>query len=178
VGEADAVRECLALHGPLVWSMARRWLRDPAQAEDLVQEVFIQVWRSAASYDPTVASERTWIATITRRRMIDQRRKQAAAPVTEELELAAGGGTAEDALLESAILREEATVARLAMQQLKPDQRRLLVLSVFEGLSHGEISTRTNLPLGTVKTHLRAGLARLRSLLHAERARSAGEGTA
>lgn len=153
--------------------MARRWLRDDALAEDVVQEIFIQIWKSADRYDPKLSGERTWIATIARRRLIDVRRKQGSGLRTEELAVETTGLTNESS--EHAMLHEEAVVARQALAKLKPEQQRLISLSIMDGLSHGQIATHTGLPLGTVKTHLRAGLERLRGLLGASPSDARGE---
>ena len=162
-GDAEAVRTCLERYTPLVWSMARRWLHDDAQAEDTVQEIFIQVWKSAAGYDPKIASERTWIGTIARRRLIDQRRKLGAAPEVETLDVEEA--SEEDSGLSGVATGEEAQVALRAMEKLEPGQKRVLLLSIMEGLSHGQIAAKTGQPLGTVKTQLRTGLKRLRGML-------------
>ena len=145
--------------------MARRWLRDDNLAEDIVQEIFIQIWKSAERYDPDLSSERTWIATIARRRLIDVRRKQGSALPLQELQTDAIG--LEDAGEAAAILDEEARAARGALSRLAPEQQRMVSLSVLDGLSHSQIAEHTGLPLGTVKTHVRSGLARLRGLLGA-----------
>ena len=155
--------ECLTAHAPLVWSMARRMLRDPSLAEDAVQDIFIQVWESAARYDPGRASERVWIATIARRRLFDLLRRQGAAPKLELLESDSVGIADERAHFLA--LDEEAELARRALVKLKPEQQRLISLSIMDGLSHSQIASVTGLPLGTVKTHLRAGLLHLRELL-------------
>jgi RNA polymerase sigma-70 factor (ECF subfamily) len=153
-------------YGGLVWSMARRFSKQPAEAEDAAQEVFIELWRKADRFDPSLASEMTYVAMIARRRLIDKsRRKQSALP-TEVLE--------EDPALEASDRRldhvdicDEAARAAQALSRLKPEQQRVLELSIYEGLSHEEIARATKLPLGTVKTHARRGLARIREWLGA-----------
>ena len=162
-GDSTAVSQCLEIYGPLVWSMARRWLRDDSLAEDVVQEVFIQIWKSAPRFDPKIASERTWIATIARRRLIDLRRRQGSAARTEELEDDIQGADKDG--ISHAIRDEQVQEARDALAKLRPEERRLISLSVLDGLSHSQIATHTGLPLGTVKTHVRTGLERLRGLL-------------
>lgn len=172
-GDTAAVQQCLERYGPLVWSMVRRSLREDSLAEDAVQEIFIQVWKSANRFDVSKGSERTWITTLTRRRLIDLRRKQAVRGAVENLPDDVSG-LPEDGL-QRALLDEEAEEARLAMSQLKPEQQRLLSLSFLDGLSHAEISSQTGIPLGTVKTHLRTGLERLRVLLQSSGGRTEGE---
>src|SRR5689334_2870619 len=82
-GDAAAVRECIAQYGGLVWSIARRF--ELSDAEDAVQEIFLDLWKSAARFDPSIASEATFIAMIARRRLIDRRRTRRRRPTTEQL---------------------------------------------------------------------------------------------
>lgn len=158
-GDADAVGACMERYSPLVWSLARRLRCDPSDAEDAVQEIFIEVWRSAARYDPALASEGTFIATIARRRLIDRQRAKGRQPTTEEIFDEAR--SYEERTLERLGEREEAQRARALIERLRPDQRRVLGLAVFEGLSHSAIAELTGLPLGTVKSHVRRGMERV-----------------
>lgn len=148
--------------------MARRFCPTASDAEDAVQEIFLDVWKSSARYDASVASEATFIAMIARRRLIDRRRR-AGRRITEETgrdELAASVPPA----MPRFELDEEARAAVDALTNLKPDQQEVLRLSVFQGMSHEKIAEATGLPLGTVKTHVRRGLIRIREVL--EQARS------
>jgi len=155
-GDADAVRECLDRYGPLVWSVAKKAWDDYSTIEDVVQEVFIDVWKSANRFDPEKASEATFIATIARRRVIDRRRRAGRAPVQELIEETTA--SVDDAGLEQVDLGDEARLAREALSDLKPDQRRVILMSVVDGLTHPEIASATGIPLGTVKSHIRRGL--------------------
>lgn len=166
-GDGDAVSECLDRYGPLVWSVAKRIWDDVATIEDIVQEVFIDVWKSAERFDPAKASEATFIATIARRRVIDRRRRVGRAPVHEQVDETSA--SAEDAGIEGVDLVDEARVARAALAALKPDQRRVILMSVVEGLTHPEIATATGLPLGTIKSHIRRGLDQAAQRLRAAR---------
>lgn len=162
-GEPAAVAECIDEFGPLVWALARRFTPDRAEAEDAVQEVFMGVWQSAARFDPAAGSDKAFIATIARRRLIDRLRRRAQHPAfapMEELETVgfADPGTAGETSI-------EAERAAAAIAELKEDQQRVIELAVVHGLSHGEIAARTGLPLGTVKTQMRRGLLRVRELL-------------
>jgi len=158
-GEQAAVRACLAQFGGLVWSIARRFEAD--DAEDAVQEIFFDLWKSAGSYDPRLGSEATFVATITRRRLIDRRRTRRRRPTATEpiadVELEAPGA-APDA-------SAEAAKAANALGQLRPEQRQVLVLATAHGMSHGEIAAHTGMPLGTVKAHVRRGLISIRNAL-------------
>lgn len=164
-GEEEAVRLALDRFGPLVWSIVRRQVR-PSAAEDLVQEIFVEIWRSAGRYDPERASEATFVTTIARRRLIDHRRRVGRRPELEALEPELAG---EEPELEPVELADEARVAVEALGRLKPDQRRVLQLGLVEGLTHARIAEVTRLPLGTVKSHARRGLERLRGMLDAKR---------
>jgi RNA polymerase sigma-70 factor (ECF subfamily) len=165
-GDSAAVDECLRQYSGLVWSLARRFSTDHAEAEDAVQEVFIDVWRSAERFDETKGSEATFITMIARRRLIDRHRKRTrqidtAALVEESLPAA---GDAKDPLE----IAEDAAQARRALGQLRTEERRVLELSIYQGLSQSKIAEATQMPLGTVKTHARRGMIRLREMLSAD----------
>jgi RNA polymerase sigma factor (sigma-70 family) len=160
-GDPAAIRLCIDRYSGLVWSLARR-LCGP-EAEDAVQEVFLDLWRSAARFDPKVASETTFVAMVARRRLIDRRRKLSRQPDIEPiLEPSAAVPPMQGAKAEQ---REDSARAREAFRALTNDQQRVLGLSVYRGLSHDQIASSTGLPLGTVKTHIRRGLIRLREML-------------
>lgn len=155
-GDPDAVEACLQRYGPLVWTVAKRSGCDLATIEDVVQEVFITVWKNAGRYDPSKAGEATFIATIARRRVIDRRRRAGRAPVEEPVEeQEIGRGEPGFAEVD---LGEEVSLARSVLAELKDDQRRAILMSVVDGMSHQDIATRTGMPLGTVKSHIRRGL--------------------
>lgn len=158
-GDPNAVRAVLAQYGALVWSIARRF--EPSDAEDAVQEIFTDIWRSAGSYDPRLGSEATFIATITRRRLIDRKRTRRRRPTATEgisnIEIEAPGSRPDASA--------EAAKAANALGQLRPEQRQVLVLATAHGMSHGEIAAHTGLPLGTVKAHVRRGLISIRNAL-------------
>jgi RNA polymerase sigma-70 factor (ECF subfamily) len=164
-GDQDAIKECMDRFSGLVWSLARRLAGNSAEAEDAVQEIFIDVWRSAGRFDPSIASETTFIAMIARRRLIDRGRRRARRP-----EVAAIPETIEsDApTFDPAEVEEAAKAALSAMERLRPEQRKVLELSIQFGRSHEQIAGTTGLPLGTVKTHARRGLIRLREILAEE----------
>jgi RNA polymerase sigma factor (sigma-70 family) len=164
-GEAGATRECIARYGGLVWSIARRLSRSAADAEDATQEIFVDLWKSAARFDPNVASEGTFIAMIARRRLIDRRRRQSRRADTEPLPDASTLIADAEKLLPQAELSADVAIAAKAIGELRPEERTAVILSSYYGLSHEEIATETGLPLGTVKTHARRGLMRVRELL-------------
>jgi len=163
LGDPDAVRDGMHQFSGLVWSLARRLCPNPSDAEDAVQEVFIDVWRHAGRFDPAVGTEAAFVATIARRRLVDRhrrgRREAAVLPLADEDLLPP---RPEDTGI---LVRDAAARAREEMVHLHPDERRVLELTVDRGLSQTQIADATDLPLGTVKTHARRGLARLRQLL-------------
>ena len=162
-GDQNAVQECLNAYGGLVWSLARRMLRNQEDAEDAVQEIFVDVWKNAAKYDPARASETTFVAMIARRRLIDKIRFMKGRISAESLEdvLNEPAGSSEKELQ----VQIEGREAFKVLNELRPEQRQVLKLSIIEGLSHQEIADATGLPLGTVKTHARRGLLQARELL-------------
>ncbi|MEO1584196.1 MAG: sigma-70 family RNA polymerase sigma factor [Planctomycetota bacterium] len=173
-GDQSAVEDCLDRYGGLVWSLARRMCPTRDEAEDAVQEIFVEVWKNAGRFDASIASEVTFIAVIARRRLIDRRRKAGRRPDESSLieETVRDGGTSRvSGPLE---LGEEAEVAREVLSELSEEQQRVLQLSIFYGQSHEKIARSTGLPLGTVKTHARRGLIRVRDILAQRRAEQPG----
>jgi RNA polymerase sigma factor (sigma-70 family) len=158
-GDPLAVRECIARYGGLVWSIARRF--EPTEAEDAVQEIFLDLWKSAARFNASIASEATFIAMIARRRLIDRRRTRRRRPTTEQLPEAPT--IADESLQPDASV--EASKAARALGQLRPEQQQVLVLATCHGMSHNEIAAATGMPLGTVKAHARRGLLSIRAAL-------------
>jgi RNA polymerase sigma-70 factor (ECF subfamily) len=162
-GDRAAVQRCMARYGALVWSIARRFSPTSADAEDATQEIFLDLWRSAARFDAARGSERVFVTMIARRRLIDRMRSQRSRIAHEVPGLedeAAQVGT--DPRIDRCA---EAEIARAALEELPQEQRKVIQLSVVEGLSHAEIATRTGLPLGTVKTLIRRGLIKVRVAL-------------
>lgn len=170
-GDPSAVDECVEKYRRLIWSLVRSQVKNIADAEDAVQEILIAIWRNAARFDPAVASEATFITMIARRRLIDRHRRQSRATAVEPLvEEPASGVLSETRGIESA---EQTQQALQAMQLLRPEERLVLELTLLEGRTQQEIAAATNMPLGTVKTHARRGLMRLRAILKSEQEISA-----
>ena len=133
-----------------------------------MQEAFLGIWQGAARFDPEKGSETTFITMIVRRRLIDRHRKRGrqleAAPLESQ-----PVATRENHI-EQVAVSEEATMVRQRMALLRPAERRVLELAISEGMSHSEIAESTSMPLGTVKTHARRGMIRLREMLEADSA--------
>lgn len=162
-GDKTAVQDCLNTYGGLVWSLARRMLSNTDEAEDAVQETFIDIWKNAERFDEKQASETTFVAMIARRRLIDRVRKNQRQVNTDSLD---------DILVEPSgdfhqnmQIGVEAKEAAKELYNLRPEQRQVLQLSIYQGLSHQEISNLTGMPVGTVKTHARRGLLQIRENL-------------
>jgi RNA polymerase sigma factor (sigma-70 family) len=175
-GDSNAVQACIDQYSGLVWSLARRLCPSHAEAEESVQEVFISVWENADRFDPSIASETTFIAMIARRRLIDRRRKQQRrpdhnSPVSQDDVQIADGRFDHDV----AETTDEAARAVAALNQLRPEQREVLELSIMHGRKYEQIATTIGIPVGTVKTHARRGLIRLRELLQASDTPQAAE---
>lgn len=160
--------KCLSLYGGLVWSIARRLCGTSAEAEDVVQEIFVDLWKSASRFDDSKSAEKTFVAMVARRRAIDRLRSNKRRPETESLpdsqEPKLDVEPKVGAHLE---VQEEATKARMLMGQLRDDERIVLELAIDEGLSQTEIAQQTGMPLGTVKSNARRGMLRLRDLMSA-----------
>ena len=165
--DRSAINHCIHRYGALVWSIARRLSPTPEDAEDAVQEIFLDVWRHASRFDASLGSEKVFITMLARRRLIDRMRAQrsrlvAETPLDEELDL--------EATANSRAERDtEVEEARNVLFALPVQQQQVITLSLVHGLSHGEIATRVGLPLGTVKTLIRRGILRVRSLLSLRR---------
>jgi RNA polymerase sigma-70 factor (ECF subfamily) len=168
-GDHSAVPECIARYGGLIWSLARRRLGSREDAEDVVQEVFVDLWRSADRFDPLVAEEITFVAMIARRRVIDRLRQRTGEPPVTPIDGADAVEVADPAA--AAVvgrrleLGDEARLADEHFERLKPEEQRVLRLAIYDDLSHAAIASSTGLPLGTVKSHIRRGLDSLRQKL-------------
>ena len=165
-GDSAAVRDCIDQYGPLVWSLARRLSRTPSDAEDATQEIFLDIWRSAARFDASQGSDKVFIAMIARRRLIDRLRKVSAEPPMDPVEVLetvvwADPGTASETSIEA----EQAT---RALAELRPEQRQVLELGLLHGMSQSEIAARLSMPLGTVKSFMRRGLIKVREFMNVD----------
>lgn len=161
-GDRGAVKDCIDRYGKLVWSVVCRFCPVPGDREDAVQEIFLEVWRSAGRYRTKIASEGTFITMIARRRMIDRLRKHKRQPALSDIDDVADSVTEIPAGGED---NAELVNVTRALSVLTPDQQTVIRLSVVHGYSHGEIAEKTGIPVGTVKTHIRRGLMRVRDQL-------------
>ena len=157
------------LSGPL-YSLAVKMLGDPAEAQDALQDVFLQIWSRAASYDPQQSSVFSWTVLLTRSRVIDRlrargRRSRVVVASTEETPAAAADASTVASAADTVEKNDEATRVRYVLNNLPSEQREAIELAFFEDLSHHEIAARLEQPLGTVKARIRRGLLKLRERL-------------
>ena len=163
-GDEDALAELYDRVGRIAYGLALRVLRDERHAEDAVQEAFLQVWRSAATFRAERAKASTWILTLVHRRAVDLVRREErrqADPLTDD----SAAGIAPEETDEAAWLRFERERVQSALKQLPDVQREALELAYYGGFSQSELADRLGVPLGTIKSRMFAGLARLRELL-------------
>jgi len=145
-----------------VYGLVRRVLRDPAQSEEVAQEVLVEVWRTAPRYDPCRGTALGWILTIAHRRAVDRVRSEQASRRREDADGRARPADAHDAVAEEVELRLEHQQVRRALASLTALQREAVELAYYGGYTHREVADLLGAPLGTVKTRLRDGLLRLR----------------
>ena len=166
-GDGSAVAELYDRHSRAIYSLALRMLTDSAEAEDVVQDVFTQAWRQASRYDAARAPVVGWLLVMARARALDRLRARKSRISVTALDAAtidpADPGLALD---QQAISQQEAATVREALAALPDGQRGTIELAYYKGLSQSEIAEQLSQPLGTVKTRMRAGLLKLRDVLH------------
>ena len=156
-GDETAMADLYDRYSGIVYGVALRVLGDTTAAEDVLQEVFLQLWRNPGAFDAERGRLAPWLAVIARNRAIDLLRKRPMEEDIDELPIA----TSVD-LEETANQRLAVEKVRSAMQALPPEQRQALEMAFFEGLTHTEIAGKTGEPLGTIKTRIRSALLALR----------------
>lgn len=156
-GDEQAMASLFDRYSKVVYSVALRVLRDPAAAEDVLQEVFMQIWRSPDGFVATRGSLGGWLAVVSRNRSIDTLRRKRPSESVDDIALASNYNLANEAEREMMVER-----ARGVIQLLPMEQRKTLEMAFFDGLTHSEIAEMTGDPLGTVKTRIRSGLSTLR----------------
>jgi RNA polymerase sigma-70 factor, ECF subfamily len=156
-GDEYAMASLFDRYSKIVYSVALRVLRDPAAAEDVLQEVFMQIWRNPSGFVATRGSLGGWLAVVSRNRSIDALRRKRPTESVDEMALASNYNLADEA--ERNNMMEK---ARGVIHQLPMEQRKTLEMAFFDGLTHSEIAEMTGDPLGTVKTRIRSALSTLR----------------
>jgi RNA polymerase sigma-70 factor (ECF subfamily) len=156
-GDQTAMAELFDRYGRAVYSVALRILKDSGHAEDVMQEIFFQIWRNSDSFVQGRGSLGAWLVVVARNRSIDLLRRRKPTDSVDDVVLASPCNLAEEA--EHNAMMEK---VRKVLQDLPAEQQRSMELAFFEGLSHAEIAERTGDPLGTVKTRIRLALITLR----------------
>ena len=156
-GDQSAMGDLYDRYSGVVYGVALRVLANTTAAEDVVQEVFLQLWRNPQAFDADRGRLAPWLAVIARNRAIDHLRKRPQEDDIDELPISTGVDLENDAAQKLAIEKIRGVLA-----QIPPDQRKTLEMAFFEGMTHTEIAGKTGEPLGTVKTRIRTGLLALR----------------
>ena len=164
-GEMDAAADLYDRHAAQIYALARRILRDDGDAEDIVQEVFSQAWRTAGRYEEGRGTVVGWLLMMTRTRAIDTIRSRQSRPSTDASVLPDSIQGTEVPASDVLVAAEDASRVREALLSLPDSQRTAVELAYYEGLTQSEIAARLSEPLGTVKTRMRTALSTLRTRL-------------
>jgi len=157
-GDQQALSELYDRYSSVVYGVALRILQDTGAAEDLLQDIFLQLWRKPDAFDSSRGSLGAWLAVIARNRSIDRLRQRRPESDIENCVIASGTDLRDET--ERSLVIEK---VRVVMNEMSPDQRTAMELAFFEGLTHTEIAEKTGEPLGTIKTRIRSGLQMLRA---------------
>lgn len=165
-GDEDALAELYRRWSPVVFTLALRSLGDRADAADVTQRTFVSAWTSRESYDASKARLSTWLVTIARRRIADMHESRARIQRLQEEMLRV---TSPADLVSAPVDLSQSILIANEMRQLRPDAREVMRLAFFDDLTHEEIARRLDMPLGTVKSHIRRSLSRMRDRLEVNR---------
>ncbi|GAB3887469.1 ECF RNA polymerase sigma factor SigK [Terrabacter terrigena] len=164
-GDESAFADLYDAVSSRVFGLVRRVVRDPAQSEEVTQEVFLEIWRHSARFDPGRGSPLSWMLTIAHRKAVDRVRSAEAARNRDEGYGASTQDVTHDSTAEAVVERLDAERVHRALETLTSAQREALQLAYLGGYTHTEVATMLDLPLGTAKTRIRDGLIRLRDTL-------------
>ncbi|MCW2857654.1 MAG: polymerase, sigma subunit, family [Marmoricola sp.] len=164
-GDEQAFAELYDATSARVHGLVLRVVRDPAQSEEVTQEVYLQAWRTAARYDEARGSAMAWLMTLAHRRAVDRVRAAEAVNRQDTSYHQGAHVVPHDSTAEAAEQSMEARRVRSALVELTPVQREAIELAYFGGYTHTEVATMLDLPVGTAKTRIRDGLIRLRDAM-------------
>jgi RNA polymerase sigma-70 factor (ECF subfamily) len=163
-GDEQALAQLYDNYRVILFGLLVRILNSREEAEDVLQEVFLQVWRRAKDFDETRGKPFTWLVTLARSRAIDRLRSLGARGRVAQASVREASEEVSDAAFD-AFRSEQRALVTSALSQLPEEQKRPLVLAYFEGLTQSEIAANLGAPLGTIKTRMRAGMMKLREVL-------------
>ncbi|MGE5225094.1 MAG: RNA polymerase sigma factor [Omnitrophica WOR_2 bacterium] len=169
--DGDALSDLYDRYGRLVYSVAINFVSDQAVAEEIVQDVFTRVWQKASTYDAGIARVSTWLMNITRNRAIDELRRLKGRPEKTSIgweDVSRSGVPFNSEPEDETELSWQKKMVKEALGTLSPHERQLLALAYFEGYSQSEIADLLGVPLGTIKTHIRLAMHKLRLVLYSE----------
>ncbi|GAB2775293.1 sigma-70 family RNA polymerase sigma factor [Terrabacter koreensis] len=164
-GDESAFAELYDAVSARLFGLVRRVVRDPAQSEEVTQEVFLEIWRHSARFDPSKGAALSWMLTIAHRKAVDRVRSAEAARHRDEGYGASTHDVTHDSTSEAVVERLDAERVHRALETLTQAQRQALELAYLGGYTHTEVASMLDLPLGTAKTRIRDGLIRLRDTL-------------
>jgi RNA polymerase sigma-70 factor, ECF subfamily len=171
-GDESALAVLYDRYHSILLGLLLRILHSRVEAEDVLQEVFLQIWQRAANFDETRGRAFTWMVTLARSRAIDRLRSLQSRQRADDTALRDAPDDVGDAV-EDVYHAEQREIVRAALAEIPEEQRRALLLAYFEGLTQSEIAERLDQPLGTVKTRMRSGMNKLRDLLGGKMGRGA-----
>jgi RNA polymerase sigma-70 factor (ECF subfamily) len=157
-GDQPALAELYDRYSSVVYAVALRVLQDAAAAEDVLQDIFLRLWRNPDAFDASRGSLAAWLAVITRHRSIDRLRQRRPETDIEKCVITSSPDLRDQT--ERSLVIEK---VRSALREMNPDQRKALEMAFFQGLTHVEIAEKTGEPLGTIKTRIRSALRQLRA---------------
>ena len=166
-GDAGALASLYDESCSLVYGIALRILRNEADAEEITSDVYSQVWRCASTFDSSRGSVNAWLTTVARTRSIDRLRSRARSSRVERLDSVFDLASSSDTPEQASWLGQQRTKVREALRSLSAEQRQVIELAYFSGMSHSELAIAVGQPLGTVKTRIRLAMTKLRERLQA-----------